>query len=118
MHRHRVRALRDPDGVSTVAFARAFPDSKAWFRRLAGRSQCLTLKGFFSSLEYVGRPEFFSMFACLFGNAAFRVCPAWMLENRLALRRKMMACYSSHGLMAVPARCVRALREESGRSGK
>ena len=117
MHRQGVQALRDPDGVSTVKFASAFTDAKAWFRRLAGRSHCSTLNGFFSSLEYVGRPELFSMFACLFGNPSLRVRPAWLLGNLQPLRRKMMACYSLHGLMAVPARCVKALSEESGRSG-
>ena len=94
MHRQGVQALRDPDGVSAVKFASAFPDAKAWFRRLAGRSHCSTLNGFFSSLEYVGRPELFSMFACLFGNPSLRVRPAWLLENLQPLRRKMMACYS------------------------
>ena len=118
MHRDGVQALRNPDGVTPAAFARAFPDSEAWFRKLEVRGQCSILQDFFSNLEYAGRPEFFSMFACLLGNAALRVRPAWLLKHCLALRRKMLACYSLHGLMAVPARCVRALVEENSEPGR
>ena len=114
MHRAGVRALRGAGDVRVASFAQAFPDSKAWFSRLKAKGQNSTLRAFFKSLNYVGRPEFFSMFACLLGNRDLHMPPAWFRKHRRALRAEMALTMSKNGFMGVPGLCVRSVRGCAG----
>lgn len=107
MNRAGVRALGRTDAITVASFARAFPDSKAWFRKLAFKGQFPTLRAFFKAVKYDGRPEFFSMFACLLGNSALSVQPTWLQKHRQSLQGAMHAYASQNGFMGVPALCVK-----------
>ena len=107
MSRAGVRALGGTDAITVASFSQAFPDSKAWFKKLISPGQFSSLRAFFAALQYKGRPDFFSMFACLLGNAAFRVQPAWLRKHSRALQGVMQAYASQNGFMGVPAVCVK-----------
>ena len=70
MSRAGVRALGRTDAITVSNFSKAFPDSKAWFDKLVSKGESPTLRAFFAALKYDGRPEWFSMFACLLGNGS------------------------------------------------
>ena len=112
MHRDGIRSLTGAEDVTLAVFSRAFPDSKAWFGVLAKRGGQGSLQCFFDHLEYRGRPEFFSMFACLVGNSALHVNPEWLLQQCSPLRQAMKACAVQNGFMGVPAKCVREVLAE------
>lgn len=114
MHRAGVRVLRGAGDVSLASFARAFPDSKAWFGKLAVRGRQSSLKHFFQALNYTGRPEFFSMHACILGHALMNKTPAWFKKRCRALRREMEASVVQNGFMGVPPLCVKAVQAQTG----
>lgn len=51
---------------SISRFSRMFPDESNWIRRLAAEVHAEYAGELFSKLQYVGPPELFSMFACLY----------------------------------------------------
>ena len=114
MSRAGVRALGRTGDVTVASFAQAFPDSKAWFRKLAIKGNTSTLRAFFTSLKYDGRPEFFSMFACLLGNATLWVKPSWLRKHSKLLQAAMKAYASQNGFMGVPALCVKDVLSGAG----
>ncbi len=107
MHRAGVTRLRGEAEIALPYFARPFPDSKQWFTRLRTRGQHRTLGEFFSSLGYDGRPELFSMFACLLLNREVVVNTEWLQSVACKLRRTMHELQSSHHIDRVPAVCVK-----------
>jgi hypothetical protein len=107
MHRAGVTRLRGEGDITLQEFTRAFPDSKHWFYRLRTRGQHSTLRAFFASLGYNGRPELFSMFACLLLNREVVVNTEWLQAASCKLRRTMRALQSSHQIDQVPAVCVK-----------
>ena len=110
MSRAGVRALRGTDAITVASFSKAFPDSKAWFDKLSCKGESPTLHAFFASLKYDGRPEFFSMFACLLGNHKLWVQPKWLRKNSKALQDAMQAFLVQNGFMGVPALCVQSVQ--------
>ena len=114
MSRAGVKALGRTGSVTVASFAQAFPDSKAWFRKLAIKGKTSTLRAFFTSLKYDGRPEFFSMFACLLGNATLWVKPSWLRRHSKLLQAAMKAFASRNGFMGVPALCVKDVLSGEG----
>ena len=92
-------------GVTVRDFGAAFPDSKGWFERLCS-SWDMPLSSFFQFLGYTGRPEFFSMFACLLLTRTLQVNPAWALHVQGKLQHSMDECARVHGVPKVPALCV------------
>ena len=107
MSRAGVKALGCTYVVTVSSFARAFPDSKAWFGALIAKGNSATLRSFFANLKYDGRPEFFSMFACLLGNQALWVQPTWLKKHRRSLKSAMHEYVAQNGFMGVPALCVK-----------
>ena len=113
MHRAGVRVLRGAGDVSLAHFAQAFPDSKAWFSKLTVRGEHSSLQAFMESLNYTGRPEFFSMFACLLGNAQLCKRADWFAKHCRALRAEMQASVVQNGFMGVPSVCVKAVHSQT-----
>ena len=107
MSRAGVKALGRTGSITVASFSQAFPDSKAWFEKLAIKGNKSSLSDFFASLKYDGRPEFFSMFACLLGNATLWVKPSWLRKHSKSLQAAMKAFASQNGFMGVPALCVK-----------
>ena len=113
MSRAGVRALGRTDAITVASFSQAFPDSKAWFEKLMCKGESPTLRAFFANLKYDGRPEFFSMHACLLGNYKLWVQPKWLRKNSKALQDAMLAFAAQNGFMGVPALCVKSVQAQS-----
>ena len=106
MHVGGVRQLGGLAGVSPSDFACSFPDSNNWFDTLRRPGMCDSLQSFFSYVEYDGRPELFSMFACLLLTSSMRHNPSWFKAHSRALRRSMHIAVACDGVMKLPAVCV------------
>ena len=103
--------------IRVQEFCRAFPDQGGWFRKLCNNRTCRdplseTLQDFFDSLNYDGRPELFSMHACLLMSPEMRkVNPEWLKHYSDELRQAMMP--PGFPLKRLPALCVRDLEVDS-----
>ena len=104
MRRAGLKRLTGADRISVENFARAFPDEKSWFTLLSG-SHTDTLHKFFEDLNYSGRPEFWSMFACLLLTRAMWRNPDWYVNHKHELKAALRS-QLHHGLQRVPALCV------------
>jgi hypothetical protein len=107
MHRAGVSRLRGEHDIRLSEFAVTFPDANGWCTRLRSRGQYSTLGAFFASLGYDGRPELFSMFACLLLTTDMQVNPGWLQSSATQLRRAMRELQSVHGIDQLPAICVK-----------
>ena len=83
-------------------FAKAFPDQRCWIHRLAGRGHEHTpMQEVFKLCDYCAPPEYFSMFACLFGDRDLvvslqRLPPGWLSTNKDALLKAPRQTFDSH----------------------
>ena len=112
MAQEGVSGLSGADAIGWEEFATAFPDSRAWFPRLAARrSEHWTLKEYFDNLGYTGKPEFFSAMACLLLGKGMHVNPDWLLHRQQDLEDFSQEYSNHHGLDMVPARVVRAVHK-------
>ena len=82
-----VEQLTGVHAMTVGDFSAAFPDSKGWYLWLGSRD--MPLGQFFALLGYTGRPEFFSMFACLLLTAGMQVNPSWTRHFEGDLKRCM-----------------------------
>lgn len=111
MRRDGVRVLQGADGVTVKAFARAFPDTNGWFRRLPAKACKGRLADLFADLGYDGRPEFFSMFSCLLMTPPCSTrSDAWYRASARELRRIMASYRTEHGLHPTPAHALSLMR--------
>ena len=109
-----VPELRDCSKIGVLEFAQAFPDQTAWFPRLNARTttkrqSTKTLGDFFQDLGYDGRPEFFSLFACIL------MCPEVRSVNEKWLshhREQLSAAMVQRAIPRLPCLCVRDLVSE------
>ena len=109
MHRNGVTRLSGSRGVTVTEFAVAFPDACSWFQILPTSDSSSCLQMFLQSLEYDGRPELFSFWACLLLTAACRQGPTWYAQHAGAIARMRKAYHHKHGVHIVPARCVQRI---------
>ena len=91
--------------IAVEEFAAGFPDERQWFVRLRSGLQVSSLKEFFDSLGYEGRPELWSMFSCLLLTRSMWRNPEWYTYHARSLR-KAMHSQKKHKLMRVPSLCV------------
>ena len=105
MSRSGVQRLRGAGRMKVCDFMTAFPDQSHWLRRLS-LTRDGSLAALFASLNYDGRPELFSMFACLLLCKAMRVSPAWLKANTRKLRMAMCSLRSQGLLYRLPTLCV------------
>lgn len=111
MSREGVEKLGGQGGISVREFATAFPDERQWFMRLAAHPHT-TVKDFLSSMEYNGRPEMWSMFACLLLTRRMWRNPDWFAYHARELRRRMRS-QSEHSILRVPGLCVQDVLQQS-----
>lgn len=105
-----VTSLSHTGALGWQDFANAFPDSKAWFPKLAAHgSKSSSLRSYFQDVGYSGRPEFFSAMTCLLLGKGMKVNPTWLQVNRHKIQSFRKQYHSHHSLHMVPARVVRAL---------
>ena len=107
MHNAGVRRLTGCNAVLLKDFAAAFPDQKSWFKRLC-RSRCWdteVLSDTFRSLAYKGRPEFFSMYGCVYG--CVQESQSWLHTHRRDLQKAMATFAHEHGFDCAPAATVK-----------
>ena len=111
MARAGIQKLRGIDELSVLEFAAAFPDQGCWFTKLGeysnNESRTVNLGDFLRSLDYDGRPEFFSMFACVLLCKCMRVSPAWLALHARELTDAMLMQLGRRGFCRLPALCVR-----------
>ena len=109
-----VSALRGCD-VLAEDFAVTCPDQKKWLVRFAGtrvggtRSRP-TLSHTLQSIGYDGRPEYFTMYACVYNMA--RRSAQWLQRHAEELQEERRAFQQEHGFDCAPAEAVaRVLRK-------
>ena len=111
MARAGIQKLRGIDDLSVLEFKAAFPDQGGWFTKLGeygnNESRTVNLGDFLRSLDYDGRPEFFSMFACVLLCKCMRVSPAWLALHAHELTDAMLMQLGRRGFCRLPALCVR-----------
>ena len=112
MHREGVARLTGAGHVSAEAFATVCPDSKQWFQRLMGTALDVPLSQFFRDVGYDGRPELFSMYACVLGHASLRV---WLLKHKADLKDIEHRFRRSNRFDCTPACVVMQLLKLSSR---
>ena len=111
MSREGVERLGGQDRISIQDFATAFPDERQWFARLAP-SPTDTVKDFLSSMDYTGRPELWSMFACLLLTRSMWWNPDWF-DYHVARLRRAMRSQSEHSILRVPGLCVQDVMQQT-----
>lgn len=109
MARAGIKKLRGIDQIRVQELSQAFPDQSSWFAKLGEYADMsrVNLGDFFRGLGFDGRPEFFSMFACLLLCKSMRVRPEWMAAHARELSGAMMQQLVRRGLCRLPALCVR-----------
>ena len=110
MARDRVVGLSGASRLTRDSFARACPDSKQWFTKLSRSSGSQGLRAFFNEVGYAGKPEMFSMYACVLLNDRMHVNPSWLEENADACKLYSREYECEHGLEPVPALVVAAVK--------
>lgn len=104
MHVEGVSALRGCD-VLAEDFATTCPDQKLWISRFAGTvRQRPTLANMLRSVGYTGRPEYFSMYACVYGMV--RCTVRWLQDHEKELQEAQQAFQKKHGIECSPAQAV------------
>ena len=96
-----VPCLQLAEDCTTKDFATLFPDQKRWILRLAGRTPIRNISGVLKACGYVGPPELFSMFGCLFGDsdlvlALQRLPPDWLSVHRAFLTKDRATRLDAH----------------------
>ena len=109
-----VSALRGCD-VLAEDFAVTCPDQKRWLTRYAGtriggvRSRA-TLAHTMRSVGYSGRPEHFTMYACVYNMV--RCSAQWLQIHAEPLRRVQQAFEEKYGFECAPAEAVAILKRQ------
>ena len=105
-----IEALQGASDITVRDFAQAFPDQRAWLRRLP-RWPGMTLQDLFDDLGYDGRPECFSMYTCLLLTRGMRKTPQWYQKHGRRLTELMLDQGRAQGVMRLPLVCVDDLRK-------
>ena len=108
MHVKGISELRGCD-VAAVDFAATCPDQKQWIARFAAARdgavrRSPTLAHTLQSVGYVGRPEYFTMYACVF--AMVRRSVQWLEAHESELRDAQRAFVEEHHFQCAPAALV------------
>ena len=104
-----VSALRGCD-VLAEDFAVTCPDQKKWLARFACIRGRLTLSHTLHSVGYDGRPEYFTMYACVYNMV--RRSAQWLQRHAEELQEERRAFQQEHGFDCAPAEAVaRVLRK-------
>ena len=116
-----VSALRGCD-VLVEDFATTCPDQKKWLMRYAGgcrvdnMRQKPTLAYTLRSVGYSGRPEYFTMFACVYNM--MRCSPQWLQDHAEELRQVRQLFQKEHGFECAPAAAVAQVRRNEKQQRK
>ena len=105
MHVNGVSALRGRD-VAAVDFAATCPDQKQWIVRFASARdgavrQRPTLAHTLQSVGYKGRPEYFTMSACVYSMVQRSV--QWLEAHEAELQDAQRAFSEEHCFQRAPA---------------
>ena len=118
MHAKGVSALRGCD-VAAVDFATTCPDQKRWIVRFAGARDGAvrgspTLAHTLQSVGYTGRPEYFTMYACVY--AMVRRSVLWLEAHEAELQGAQRAFLEEHSFQCAPAAAVASVlaRKDKG----
>lgn len=110
MVKQGISRLSGTTAITLKEFSEAFPDSKAWFSRLAAhKTQYESLQDYFNDVGFTGKPEFFSAMACLLLGKGMHINPQWLEDHTHELQTFSKKYRSHHKLHVVPARAVRAV---------
>ena len=110
MHRAGVARLSGCRGVSVADFSAAFPDACQWWQILPKWNEVDSdLESFFKNLDYDGRPEFFTFWACLLLTRLSRKSPEWFRRSASKIRQHRMRYHRMYGIDIVPVRCVQQI---------
>ena len=115
MHREGVARLTGANHVTAEAFAMVCPDSKQWFQQLRGTASDMPLSKFFQDVGYDGRPEMFSMYACVLGHASLQVSMGWLVKQEADLKDICCCFRRSNRFDCTPAFAVMELLKHSTR---
>jgi len=113
MHSEGVPALRGCDKVLAKDFGSTCPDQKKWLSRLAGTRlggsrSSPTLAHTFRCVEYTDRPEYFTMYGCVYGMV--RSSMQWLKDHEGQLQEAKRAFLEEHGFQCAPAVAVAMVR--------
>ena len=116
MRRANIPALvRDQTPVTL--FAKSFPDQHSMFKAIT--TTPTPCGSFFTLAEYLGPPELFSMYACLFQDAAVEdVSTEWMSTHTNELTALRKEYRAEHGQNPVPAVLLQTFNSTMGRALK
>lgn len=114
MHAAGVKRLRASEQVLAADFARSCPDQKTWLERLGVSRRGTrnpTLAQSLAIVAYTGRPEYFTMYACVYG--AIRASKEWLERHEGQLCDAKAAFLEKHGFQSSPAHVVAIVRHDN-----
>lgn len=112
MHVAGVGKLTHCHRVLAKDFAASFPDQKSWFKRLTLHWDKDTLAETLVAVDYTGRPEYFSMFGCVY-SPILGLSAQWLSSHRTQLKEAMAAFSKEYGFDCSPAQTVVIARGEA-----
>ena len=112
MRREGLQRLTGTERMSGTHMQSMFPDQKDRVKKLSGGRLTRKLDDIFSSAQYDGAPELFTMWACLFNDRVIGATPlAWLQEHREVLVRAFTSYCKKHGFPPHPGVLVEEARK-------